>query len=191
MWIIDPLDGTHNYIRGIPVFGVSIGVVHHDQFVAGVIYLPMDDSLYIGERGNGAFCNDKPIRVSTQGDLAETTISFDSSLRSHQEMKLPLLGALAARTFNLRMFGASVRVLTFLAEGRMDATVEIEDRCWDYAAGACLIEAAGGKVTDLMGKPLNYKAKGYVATNGLVHSDLLKITQSHLSRLSESTPVRK
>jgi myo-inositol-1(or 4)-monophosphatase len=183
MWIIDPLDGTHNYIRGIPLFGVSIGVAYRDQFVAGIIYLPMEGLLYIGEHGNGAYCNGESIRVSTQTDLSESTISFDSSLSHQPEVKLPLLGALAARTFNLRMFGASVRVLTFLAEGHLDATVEIDDQCWDYAAGACIIEAAGGKATDLMGNPLNYRAKGYIASNGLVHQAVLAIAQSHLSHL--------
>ena len=81
LWIIDPLDGTHNFIRGIDIFGVSIGIVHNNEFVAGVIYMPKDDELYSAESGSGAYKNSSPIHTSERSSLEDCSISFDSSIR--------------------------------------------------------------------------------------------------------------
>lgn len=175
LWIIDPLDGTHNFIRGISIFGVSIGVVRGDHFIAGVVYHPVSDELYVGEKGNGAYKNQQRIFVSPNKDLQEATINFDSSLKTNRDQKLRVLRDLAAKAFNIRMLGATSRQMTYLAEGKMEAVIDFEDHPWDFAAGACIIEEAGGKLTNIEGGELTYRHHGYIASNGLIHPEILKI----------------
>jgi myo-inositol-1(or 4)-monophosphatase len=179
IWIIDPLDGTHNYIWGVPIFGVSIGVVRRDRFVAGVIYMPVDEELYVAELGNGAYKNGALMKVSAHQDLKECSVSFDSGIRFNPQALLPILGDIADRSFNVRMFGSSARALSYLAEGKIDAAIEFEDQPWDCAAGICLIEQAGGKVTSLDGAVMTHTTIGYAATNGAVHEAVLDIVRKH------------
>lgn len=181
VWIIDPLDGTHNYIRGVPIFGVSIGVVHKGRFAAGVIYMPFDDELYVAEIGNGAYKNGALMKVSAHQDLKECSVSYDSGIRYHPEALLPILGEIADRSFNVRMFGSSARALSYLAEGKIDAAIEFEDQPWDCAAGICLIEQAGGTVTDLAGGRMTHTTIGYIASNTAVHKPVLDIVRKHKS----------
>jgi myo-inositol-1(or 4)-monophosphatase len=181
IWIIDPLDGTHNYIRGVPIYGVSIGVVHKDRFVAGVIYMPFDDELYVAETGNGAYKNGVLMKVSARQDIKECSISYDSNIRYNSGMLLPILEDVAARSFNVRMFGSSVRSLSYVAEGKLDAAIEFEDKPWDFAAGICLIEQAGGMVTDLAGGRMTHTTIGYIAANTAVHKPVLDIVRKHIA----------
>lgn len=173
-WIIDPLDGTHNFIRGVAIFGVSIGVMRRGEYVAGVIYLPVPGEFYYGEKGNGAYKDGVPIRVSAVAVLAESTVSFDTNLRNEADRKLKILKEVAAGSFNLRMFGASVRTLTYLAEGKIDAAIEFDDKPWDYAGGACILEEAGGKITTFQGAPVGSQNTCFVASNGLLHEQVRK-----------------
>ncbi len=179
LWIIDPLDGTHNFIRGVPVFGVSIGLVVRGEFSAGVIYMPMDEEFYVGEAGNGSYKNGKAIKVSSLADLKDCSVSFDSGIRYNPGVLLPLLGDIAEGSFNIRMFGSSARALSYCAEGKLDAAVEFEDQPWDSAAGICLIEQAGGEVTDLLGGVMTYKSRGYIASNGAVHRAVFSAVEKH------------
>ncbi|MFA5008924.1 MAG: inositol monophosphatase [Candidatus Omnitrophota bacterium] len=181
IWIIDPLDGTHNFIRNINIFGVSIGVVHRNKFVAGVIYMPVDDELYVGEKGKGAYKNNEKITVSSNKELKECSISFDSSIRYSPDIMLSVLGDLSREVFNVRMFGSSVRALSYLAEGRLDFSVEFHDRPWDFAGGVCIIEEAGGKITDLKGNSVTYRTIGYIASNSITHGKIQKIVLSRIN----------
>ncbi len=178
VWIIDPIDGTHNFIRGIPLYGVSIGVICKGRFVTGVIYMPESDHMYVSEEGSGAFKNDKPISVSDRSDISTCTMSFDSSIRYDPVLKPKVLTALGKKVFNVRMFGASTALLTILAEGKIDLSIEFDDKPWDFAAGASLITEAGGKITDFNGVPATYETKGYIASNGLVHDEVCDIVRS-------------
>jgi myo-inositol-1(or 4)-monophosphatase len=178
LWIIDPLDGTHNYIREINIFGVSVGLVHKGEFILGVIYMPNGDELYVAERGGGAYKNGKRICVSQKTELKQCSISFDSSIRYSPQVMIPALERLVKDVFNIRMFGSSARVLSYIAEGRLDAAVEYNDRCWDFAAGVCLIREAGGVFTDLKGAPPTINNVGYITANKPIHKlivDLLEI----------------
>ena len=168
-WIIDPLDGTHNYLRGIGSFGVSIGIRRGKEFFAGIVFLPQTDALYAAERGSGAFRNSERIRVSRRSDLSACSVAFDSDMRRDSDAKLPALGRLAATVFNVRVLGSSARVLTHVAEGALDAAVEFDDRIWDFAAGIVIVEEAGGRVTTFSGDAMPDASSGYVASNGLVH----------------------
>ena len=146
-WVIDPLDGTHNYIRGISLFGVSIGLLYGQEFAAGVIYLPCEDILYVSERGSGSFKNNTRIKVSSVNSLQECTLAYDSGFKANAQQKLKLLQKIAPGVFNVRILGASVRNLTYLAEGKVDMVIEFDDKLWDYSAGISLVLEAGGKVS--------------------------------------------
>ncbi len=178
LWIIDPLDGTHNYIRGIPLYGVSIGVVYQEKFVAGIIYIPIDDDLYVSENGSGAFKNEKRIKVSNKSDIKQCTMAYDSSIKGNSFFKSELLEILGQKVFNVRMFGASATTLTFLSEGKIDVVVEFDDKPWDFAAGVSLVTEAGGAFTDFKGKAVTYKTEGYITSNGLVHDEICRIFNS-------------
>ncbi len=180
LWIIDPLDGTHNFMRNIDIFGVSIGIVHKEKFVGGVIYMPKENELYVGEKGAGAYKNNKKIKVSSNSKLADCSIAFDSSIRYSPKVMLKVLGDLASEVFNVRMLGSSARHLSYLAEGVLDFVVEFHDRPWDFAGGVCIIEEAGGKLTNFKGELLTYKDIGYIASNTFVYDKVKRIVLSHL-----------
>ena len=176
IWIIDPLDGTHNYIHNIDIFGVSIALAYKDEVVAGVIYMPQEDELYLAERKRGAYLNGRRISVSKR-KIDQATLIFDSSLRYQKNRMLKGLSRLVDRVFNVRMFGSTVRSLSFVAEGKAEAEIEYNDKPWDFAAGLLLVEEAGGRATDLRGKKWNLKSRGYIASNGKIHNRLLKLVK--------------
>ncbi|MBD3316891.1 MAG: inositol monophosphatase [Chitinivibrionales bacterium] len=175
VWVVDPLDGTHNYIRGIPLYGVSIGVMRKGCHVVGVVYMPETDCMYAAERGAGAFRNGRRIHVSSTKELARCSMSFDSGIRRAPRRTLDALARLAPRVFNIRMFGASTVLLTYLAEGRIDFAVEFDDQPWDFAAGVCMIREAGGVVTTPTGETPAMDSCGYIASNGHVHDQIAAI----------------
>jgi myo-inositol-1(or 4)-monophosphatase len=178
IWVIDPLDGTHNYIRGIPNWGVSIGIVHKERFAAGIIYMPCDDEMYVSEQGSGAFKNEARIHVSKRRDLGECTLSYDSNIREDAELKTRVLRELGRRVFNIRMLGASTSLLTLIAEGKMDISVEFDDKPWDFCAGASLILEAGGAFTGFGGKAVSFRDSQYIASNGIVHDEVCRIVNA-------------
>jgi len=173
-WIIDPIDGTHNFIHNIDIFGTSIALELEGKVVLGTIFMPGTDELYVAQKGRGAYCNGKRISVSRR-KFREATLVYDSSVRLNKKEMLKGLGALADKAFNVRMFGSTVRSLTYVAEGKVEAEIEFNDKVWDFAAGLLLVEEAGGKATDFKGKPWNTQTKRYIASNKLIHKDILKV----------------
>ena len=153
-WVIDPIDGTHNFIAKIPLWGVSIGLAYGNELVGGVIYLPETDEMYRASKGRGAFCNDKAIHVSEKSKLSNCTLSYDSGMRRETDRKVAALHKLSTAAYNMRMFGASSVLLAYLADGRLDIAVEFDDKPWDFAAGACLVREAGGKFTAIDGSEM-------------------------------------
>jgi myo-inositol-1(or 4)-monophosphatase len=180
LWIIDPLDGTHNFIRGINIFGVSIGLWHRDDFVAGVVYMPNDQELYYAAKGEGAFKNGNPISVTSTAVLKEASCSFDSSLRYSPDVMLKVLGEVSANCFNVRMLGSSARLLTYVAEGTLDFAIEFYDRPWDFAGSVCLIREAGGVFSDLKGGEPGPATVGYVASNAALYDMINGIVSKNL-----------
>jgi myo-inositol-1(or 4)-monophosphatase len=174
-WVIDPIDGTHNFIRGMKNFGVSIGIIRGQEFVAGVIYLPCEDVLYKAELGSGSFKNSERIHVSHLSCANECTLLFDSGFKIGYNEKIEVFKKVAPQMFNVRMFGASVRNLTYIAEGVADVLLEFDDKLWDYAAGITLVKEAGGVVTDFEGNVLTPDSCSYVASNGFVHESIQKM----------------
>ncbi|MEN2494986.1 MAG: Inositol-1-monophosphatase [Hyphomicrobiaceae bacterium hypho_1] len=152
-WIVDPLDGTTNFLHGIPLFCISIGLERDSQLVAGVIYLPILDELYTAEKGKGAFLNDRRIRVSARRQLADAVIATGIPHRGrpghdcfHHELKV-----LSSEVSGIRRCGAAAVDLAWTASGRFDAYWERAIFPWDMAAGIVLVREAGGIVTDLTG----------------------------------------
>jgi myo-inositol-1(or 4)-monophosphatase len=177
-WVIDPLDGTHNYIRGISIYGVSIGIMKDDEYYGGAIYMPHDSSLYTAVKGLGAYKNGSRIFVTKCSTLAESTASFDSGLRNDVPRKVGFLGKLSERVFNVRMSGSSARNLTWLAEGCVDLVVEFDDHLWDFAAGVVLVREAGGMVTNHQGGGIDVDKGSYLATNGVLHNEIVTFAKS-------------
>ena len=173
-WIIDPLDGTHNYIHKIDIFGTSIALTFEEKVILGIIYIPSLNELYIAQKDKGAYLNGKKIKVSTR-NLTETTLIFDSSIRHRKKAMLGCLNNVVDKVFNIRMFGSTARSLSYIAEGKVDLEIEYNDKVWDFAAGLLLIEEAGGKVTDLEGKKWSLNPNGYIASNGIIHEQVLNI----------------
>jgi len=173
-WIIDPLDGTHNYIRGVDVFGTSIALQYENEMVIGVIYLPVTKELYHAQKGKGAYWNGKRINVSKR-DLNQATMIYDSSIRQNKKPMLAGLSKTIDKVFNIRMFGSTARSLSYIAEGKADLEIEFNDKLWDFAAGLLLVEEAGGKVTDFQGKKWGLHTRAYIASNGKVHEEVLRV----------------
>jgi len=180
-WIIDPLDGTHNFVHNIEVFGTSVALEFKREVVLGLIYMPTTDELYIAQKGKGAYRNGKRITVSKRS-LQEATLIYDSSLRINKRKMLRSLDGLVDKVFNVRMFGSTVRSLTYLAEGKVDIEIEFNDKVWDFAAGLLLVKEAGGEATDFQGKPWNTDTRGYIASNAILHKELLKIIRRGLKK---------
>lgn len=167
-WVVDPLDGTVNYFYGIPHFCISIALRFRGEIIVGVIYDPIRDELWSGEKGQPPLLNGKEFHVSTRADLAEAVISVGLSKTSATiEMGLPLLQEMVHRVRKCRMLGSAALDLAYVACGRLDAYIEQGISLWDIAAGWLLVEAAGGRVemqarTDLPDK------FSIVASNGLL-----------------------
>jgi len=154
MWVIDPLDGTHNYLRGIPHFCVSIALLDHGEPVYGVIYDPLRDELFTASKGDGAYLNDRRMRVSKREALdgAMFATGFPYRQREHLEAQWDLTRALLTRAEDLRRTGSAALDLAYTAAGRFDAYFEIGLKPWDLAAGCLLVREAGGTFCDFAGR---------------------------------------
>jgi myo-inositol-1(or 4)-monophosphatase len=153
VWIIDPLDGTTNFLHGIPHFAISVALEHKGELLAGMVYNPAVDELYWAEKGKGAYLNDRRLRVSGRRDLGESLIGTGIPFRGRGTEEdhrhyLKLLGATMARTAGVRRPGAAAIDLAYVAAGRFDGFFETGLNKWDIAAGILLIREAGGFVGD-------------------------------------------
>ncbi len=174
-WIIDPLDGTHNFIMDNPLFGVSIALQHKNEVVLGVIYLPVLKRIYYTRKGKGAFCNGKRIKVSNKKDPARFLCIYDAKLRGNTEEKIRNLGELAKMLWRFRVFGVAVYNNILVAEGKADINIDHGSNPWDHSAALLLVEEAGGTVTDFNGERWTPQTKNYVASNGKIHNKILNV----------------
>lgn len=177
-WIVDPLDGTTNFLHGIPQFAISIALQREGVIIAGLIYNPANDELYIAERGKGAFLNDQRLRVAGRRNLGECVIAcgLPHIGRGDHELSRKEMTALQPRVAGLRRFGAASLDMAAVAAGRFDGYWERNLAAWDVAAGVIMIREAGGKVGDLHGGDL-LKTGNVVCGNEYVHDELAKILQ--------------
>jgi myo-inositol-1(or 4)-monophosphatase len=179
-WIVDPLDGTTNFLHGIPHFAISIGLKRDDTIIAGVIYNPANDELYIAERGKGAFLNDQRLRVAGRRKLGDCVIGcgLPHIGRGDHALFRAEMTAIQDRVAGLRRFGAASLDLAFVAAGRLDGFWERDLSPWDIAAGQILVREAGGTVSGIEGRDDALTTGQVVCGNEYVHSELLTILQA-------------
>src|SRR5262249_48733524 len=179
-WIVDPLDGTTNFLHGIPQFAISIGLAREGTIIAGVIYNPANDELYIAERGKGAFLNDQRLRVAGRRKLNECVIAcgLPHIGRGDRALALKELAALQDKIAGFRRFGAASLDMAFVAAGRLDGYWERDLRPWDMAAGQIMVREAGGTVSGIEGHDNALTTHNVVCGNEFVHGELVKMLKA-------------
>lgn len=181
-WIIDPLDGTTNFLRGIPQYAVSIALKHKNDLEHAVVYDPIKDEMFTASRGSGAQLNGRRLRVSQRRNLKGALLGTGFPFREEHSLEeyLPSLKALIPGTAGIRRAGSAALDLAYVAAGRFDGFWEFDLNIWDLAAGALLVKEAGGLVTD-MGGGRNYLTSGNVLAASLpVHAEMLERLQAHM-----------
>jgi myo-inositol-1(or 4)-monophosphatase len=178
-WIIDPLDGTTNFMHGVPHFAISIGLRHRDRLEQGLVYDPMRDELFTASRGRGALLNDRRLRVADRQDLQGALLGTGIPFRAEQDLEayLKTLTVLIKDTSGVRRPGSAALDLAYVAAGRFDGFWEMRLREWDLAAGVLLVQEAGGIVANLDGGT-------DVFTKGDVVAGNAKIVKAMLQRMS-------
>jgi myo-inositol-1(or 4)-monophosphatase len=175
-WLVDPLDGTTNFLHGIPQFAISIGLERDGVMVAGLVYNPVSDEMFTAERGKGAFLNDQRLRVAARRRMADAVVACGLPHLGRGDLEL-FRGEFAAvqeKVAGLRRFGAAALDLAFIAAGRFDIYWERNLSPWDMAAGILLVREAGGFVTDCDGGEAMFEKKHIAAGNDTLHGELLR-----------------
>jgi myo-inositol-1(or 4)-monophosphatase len=173
-WIVDPLDGTLNFLHGLPHFAISIGLERDGEIVAGVVYDPIKDELFWAERGVGCYLNDRRLRVSARRDLGQAVIATGTPHvgRPDHQPYLDMLAAVMAQTAGIRRFGAAALDLAYVAAGRYDGYFEVGLSPWDIAAGILLVREAGGYVSEIAGGHHMLQSGSVLAGNDHLHLPL-------------------
>lgn len=182
-WVIDPLDGTHNYLRGIPHFSVSIALLENGEPTIGVVYDPLRGELYTASKGDGAYLNDRRIRVSARNELAGALIGtgFPYRQRRHIDAQLEMTRALLAEAEDIRRSGSAALDLAYVACGRLDGYFEIGLLPWDMAAGCLLVREAGGRYSDFSGRD-------GIPDSGNLLAGGLRVTEGMLRAIAPQVP---
>ncbi len=172
LWIVDPLDGTTNFVRGLPIWGVSVACWQEGAVVAGAIFEPLAERMYVAQRGEGAFCNGERLRVSGREGLdgAFLATGYPFKARKALDAYLEIFRALFSRAKAIRRCGAAVLDLAYTAAGSFDGFFEFRLSPWDLAAGTLLIEEAGGVVSDLDGAGRYLRSGNLLAGSPAVHA---------------------
>ncbi len=181
-WIVDPLDGTTNFLHGIPHFAISIALERDGEIVAGLVYDPMRDEMYSGEKGLGAYVNDRRLRVSARRHLADAVIGtgLPYGPPARDPACLAVLPAVMAATSGVRRMGAAALDLAYVAAGRFDGFWEFATAPWDIAAGLLLVREAGGYVSDLSGGHTMLTSGDVLAANDHLHLPLAALVREAL-----------
>ena len=181
-WVFDPIDGTNNYAHGLPIFCSSLALEIDGRGEIGAIYDPTRRELFVAERGGGAFLNGRPIRVSTASTLVESMLvtGFPYDVHGRIPEIVGLFGEFVGHARAVRRLGSAALDICYVAAGRMDGFWEQDLKPWDIAAGAIILEEAGGRVTDFVGGTFSSRRHQLLATNGRIHESMLKITGEFL-----------
>jgi myo-inositol-1(or 4)-monophosphatase len=182
-WIVDPLDGTSNFLHGLPHFAISIALEEHGEIIAGLVYDPIKDDRFHAEKGQGAFHNDRRLRVSARHRLNECLVATGAPFagKGDRPQFLGEIDAVMANTAGIRRWGAAALDLAYVAAGRFDGFWERGLSPWDYAAGLILVREAGGYISEMNGKTLKMDSPSILASNNAIHSDLMKLLRKPLS----------
>lgn len=176
-WVIDPIDGTTNFMHGLPIYSVSIGLEFRGEIILGVVYEPNRDELFTAEKGKGAFLNKRPIRVSKTKTLIEALLvtGFPYTFRSNPGTIVHHFTDFLMSSQAVRRLGSAALDLCYVAAGRFDGYWETSLNPWDMAAGVLIVEEAGGKFTDLDGFPTTIYKKTLLTSNGLIHEQMVEV----------------
>lgn len=175
LWIVDPVDGTTNYVHGFPFYSVSIALAHKGKVIVGVVYDPSRDEMFVAERGKGAYVHGRKMNVAAdstiQTSLLATGFPADHQVALPANLKETV--ALARKVRNIRSSGSAALHLAYVATGRLSGFWEHNLSAWDIAAGSLLVEESGGRLSDIAGEPYHLAVRDIVATNGLIHDELV------------------
>jgi myo-inositol-1(or 4)-monophosphatase len=176
LWVIDPVDGTINYARGLDDYCVSIALLKNNEVILGLIYQPNDDKLYYAEKGKGAFLNKQKITVAKSSKPIDAlgAVEITSKVPLRYEI-FDIMKDIAKEVRQLRVYGTTSLCSVYLAEGKIDFYIKNRYNYWDIAAGKLIIEEAGGKVTNFKGEEVGFESDTYLASNGVLHEQILKI----------------
>ncbi len=175
-WVVDPLDGTTNYAHHVPIFCTSIGVLERNQPFLGVIHDPLREQTFVAERGKGATLNGEPIQASQTSRLIHSVVGLDWGHSDEvRGQTLKLLLQIAPRCGTVRALGSAALALAYVAAGWLDAYFNLSLKPWDTAAGTLLVAEAGGRCTTLKDEPFRAGSPTCLATNGLIHDELLAV----------------
>ncbi len=182
-WIIDPLDGTTNFVHGLPVYAISLALTDRNEVIMGIVYEICADELFHAKRGDGAYCNGDRINVSPINRLSESLLATGFPYYDFGQMPvyLDILNDFMQNTHGLRRLGSAAVDLAYTACGRFEGFFEYNLNAWDVAAGILLVEEAGGIVTDFAGDHNALFGREIIAA-GSVHGSMMKIIQSHWHR---------
>jgi myo-inositol-1(or 4)-monophosphatase len=174
-WLIDPLDGTTNFLHGFPQFSVSIALEHRGRPISAVVYDPLHEEMFVAEQGGGAYLNDHRIRVSARKGLAGALIGTGIPFRdqTHLDVYLQMMKAMIRDTAGIRRPGSAALDFAYVAAGRLDGFWELGLSPWDFAAGVLLVREAGGTVTDLNGGDRQMQTGNVIAGSIKVHAEML------------------
>lgn len=178
-WVIDPIDGTMNFIHGNSPYRVAIGLLHKDEPILTALYGPTNNRLAVAVKGQGATINDKKIEVTSHGNLLESLVMTHLSSK-----KLPRLRTIVAleNIFNnamqIRVLGSGLAAMEYISSGKFDVFFNVETKIWDILPAVCLIEEAGGKVTDIEGNKITMESKSVLVTNGKVHEKMVELLKN-------------
>lgn len=176
-WIIDPIDGTTNFIHGLPCFCISIGLLHNNELVLGMIYEPVHNECFYATKGNGAYLNGKKINVSQNNKVKDSLLV--TGFPYHDEGKLSrfinLFEYFIKNSHGVRRLGSAAIDMAYVACGRFDAFYEYGLNPWDVAAGCIILQEAGGKISDFSNDNNYLFGKELIASNGLIHNELQEI----------------
>lgn len=181
LWIVDGLCGSHNYLKGIPLFSVSIAYLKDGELKLGVIYDPTHDELFWAEKDRGSFLDGEPIHVSTESVFSHATVGFTRGPAKEDKLLLgEIYNAAGQEVRNTRILGSVGLHFAYVASGRFDALVNISNHPWDYAAGILLVREAGGVVTDLEGNDWSLETNRIIASNDVptIHEPLVSIAKT-------------
>lgn len=177
-WIIDPLDGTTNYLHGLPLYAISIALAHHNEPIVGVVHHVVPDECFHAVKGGKAYCNNQEIRVSAIGQLNESLLAtgFPYYHLDKSEVYLDIIKEFLAKSHGIRRLGSAAIDLAYVACGKLEGFFEYNLNPWDVAAGALIVQQAGGKVTDFKDNNSNYLFGGELcASNTIIHPEMLDL----------------
>ena len=177
-WVIDPLDGTRNFVNGIPIFAISIALLKNNEHVASVVYNPLTDALFTSEKGKGSYCNGHQFRVSEHNSESALITIGTSSKSEDKKIVAQLFSNALQYVSAVRYLGSTVLELAYLARGGTEGFVNVGTKKWDYAAGSLLVLEAGGTITDFDGNSWDLSQNYFIASNGVIHPQLLELVKS-------------